>query len=313
LELAAQFVPAADEVYRLQNIQNGTDPECRLFQKFAEQGHYRRPGATRQGTYAVTPSGVLLASLNSNDPARVADMLRRALTKWQTLSREERLLPDDPRKRVANIKRPERFYPKDGLVLFVTSRDLPRAADKQKPAQKNWRQNQDYAWFTKREARQFLPKEPQAGKRHDIPLPIIHRIACAHLVDNVRGQTAPFEERQVEKARLVAEVTAVDGNVVTLRLEGETRAADEKGSRKHGLEMRLLGKASYSLTKERFQSFEMVALGARWGGTQNNSRHGDLDEGPIGLLFTLAGGGPCERVAPAFNQHRVYRAVASGK
>ena len=40
-----QFVPAADEVFRMQNLQTGTDPECRLFQKFAELGHYGgRPG-----------------------------------------------------------------------------------------------------------------------------------------------------------------------------------------------------------------------------------------------------------------------------
>lgn len=315
LELSAQFVPAADEVYRMQNLQTGTDPECRLFQKFAEVGHYRRPGATRQGTYAVTPSGVLLDSLNSNDPERVAGMLRRALAKWQTLTREERLLPDDPQKQVAEIKRPERFYPKDGLVLYVTSRDMPRGPEKEKPAKEDWRQlawNQDYAWFTRGEARQFLPAEPEVGKKHDIPLPIVHRIACAHLVDNVRGQTAPFEESQVKKARLVAEVTAVDRNLVTLRLEGETRTEAE-GTRPHGLDTRLLRKATYDLTKERFQSFEMVALGSRWGGTQYNVRRGDLDEAPIGLLFTLAGDGPCERVAPAFNQHPVYRPVVSGK
>ena len=139
-ELAAQFVPAADEVYRLQNLQTGTDPECRLFQKFAERGHYGgRPGTTRQGTYAATPSGVLLASINSNDPKRIADMLQRALAKWQTLSRAERLLPNDPRQQVADIKRPERFYPKDGLVLYVTSRDMPRDAQQTKPANGNWR------------------------------------------------------------------------------------------------------------------------------------------------------------------------------
>ena len=126
LKLAAKFVPAADEVYRMQN-QDGTDPECRLFQKFAELGHYGgRPGTTRQGTYATTPSGVLLGSINSNDPVRIADMLQRALAKWQTLSREDRMSSTDPQKQLADIKRPERFYPKDGLVLYVTSRDMPR-------------------------------------------------------------------------------------------------------------------------------------------------------------------------------------------
>jgi hypothetical protein len=316
LELTAKFVPAADEVYRLQNPQTGTDPECRLFQKFAELGHYGgRPGTTRQGTYAATPSGLLLASVNSNDPQRIADMLRRALAKWQTLSREQRLLPDDPHKQAAAIKRPERFYPQDGLVLYVTSRDMPRAAPQPQPAKGAWRQlawNQDYAWFTKREAKQFLPAQPQVGKKHELPLPVLHRIVCAHLVDNVRGQTAPFEESQVKKARLQTEVTAVNGNMVTLRLDGETRTAKE-GQRPHGLELRLLGKATYDLTKERFLTFEMVALGSRWGSTQLNGRKGDLDTAPIGLLFTLAKDNPCERVAPAFSQHRVYRSVVSAK
>jgi hypothetical protein len=114
LELAAKFVPAADEVYRMQNPQTGTDPECRLFQKFAELGHYRQPGTTRQGTYCVSPSGVLLGSINSNDPGRVLDLLAKSLAKWEALSREERLLPTDPKKQRAEIHRPERFYPEDG-------------------------------------------------------------------------------------------------------------------------------------------------------------------------------------------------------
>src|SRR5206468_9301402 len=143
--------------------------------------------------------------------------------------REERLLRTDHKKQLADIKRPERFYPKDGLVLYVTSRDLPREAPMVKPAKADWRLlawNQDYAWFTKAEARQFLPAKPQVGQKQEVPLPVLHRIACAHLVDNVRGQTSPFEESHVKKARLTSEVTAVEGDVVSLRLEGETLTAE---------------------------------------------------------------------------------------
>ena len=132
------------------------------------------------------------------------------------------------------------------------------------------------------------------GKKQDLPVPLLHRIACAHLIDNVRGQTSPFEESQVKKARLSAEVTAVDGDVVSLRLEGQTRTAIE-GRREHGLDMRLLGKATFDLAKGRFLTFELVAVGSRWGGTQLNGRRGDTDAAPIGILFTLAADSPCER------------------
>jgi hypothetical protein len=315
LKLAARFVPAADEVYRLQDLKTGTDPECRLFQKFAERGHYRRPGATRQGTYCVSPSGLLLGSANSNDPKRVADLLEKSLARWGTLRREERLLPADPREQLADIRRPERHYPEGGLVLHVTSRDLPREKTQAGPARAGWRElawNQDFAWFTRAEARQFVPAEAEVGKKQDLPVPLLRRIACAHLIDNVRGQTSPFEEGQVKKARLSAEVTAVDGDVVALRLEGQTRTAAE-GGREHGLEMRLLGRATFDLSGGRFRTFELVAVGSRWGGTRLNGRRGDADAAPIGILFTLAADGPCERVAPAFSRHPVYRPVVAGR
>jgi hypothetical protein len=324
LELASKFVRSADEVFRMQNLQTGTDPECRLFQKFSELGHYRSPGTTRQGTYAVSPSGVLLASVNSNDPKRIADMMQKSLAKWQTLTREERLLPYDPKTKVAEIKRPERYYPEDGLVLYVTSRDLPREPEKAKLQKQDWRLtawNQDYAWFTKTEAKQFLPppksgpkggeKGWQVGQKHDLPLPIVHRIVCAHLIDNVRGQTAPFDEKQVKKARLTAEITEIEGSIVWLHLEGQTLTDNDRNN--HGLDMRLLGKAMFDTIENKFLLFELVAVGSRWGGTTNNSRKGDFDTAPIGILFTLAGDGPCERIAPAFNNHKVYRPVIDVK
>lgn len=315
--MAAKFVPAADEVYRMQNLQTGTDPECRLFQKFSEIGHYRQPGATRQGTYCVSPSGVLLGSINSNDPKRILDLLEKSLAKWATLSREERLLPTDPAKQLPDIKRPERYYPEGGLVLTVTSRDMPRDTGKPKsepPAPPNrWETawNLDFAWFTKAEARQFLPPEPKVGAKQELPAPILNRIVCAHLIDNVRGQTAPFNENHIKKARLTSEVTAVDGNRVSLRLEGETSAAME-GVRRNSLDMKLVGTATFDLASGKFKAFEMAAVGIREGGTQNNGRRGDAAPNAIGILFTLAGDTPGERIAPAFNQHRTYRPVISG-
>ena len=67
-ELMASFVAVADEVGRLQR---GTDAESKLFQGFCEQGHYggrTQPTNTRQGIYAIAPSGRFLASINSTNP-----------------------------------------------------------------------------------------------------------------------------------------------------------------------------------------------------------------------------------------------------
>ena len=105
--LLKSFVASADEVNRLQS---GKDPECRLAQKVFEQGHYAgrtQPTNTRQGIYATTPSGVMLASINANDPKAIAGMLQRALDKWSTLSEAERMQTGDPSAATAQVNRPE--------------------------------------------------------------------------------------------------------------------------------------------------------------------------------------------------------------
>jgi hypothetical protein len=238
-------------------------------------------------------------------------LLREALEKWEKIAPGDRLPADDPKDRTSALRRAERFYPEGGLVLHVYSRDLPR--EEVAPGWRGKAWNQDYAWFRKEEARQFLPGgEPKPGQKHEVPAPLVRRLARAHLVDNVRGQTRPYDDRHVEKARLTAVVEAVDGDVVTLRLEGETRTAAEgvwhvgglrsrqATPQKRGFEANLLGRAAYDMKTERFQTFELVAVGTRWGATQFNVRQDDMDPAPIGVLFTLAGDSPWERVAPAF-------------
>ncbi|MCZ6682977.1 MAG: hypothetical protein O7B26_07320, partial [Planctomycetota bacterium] len=47
-----------------------------------------------------------------------------------------------------------------------------------------------------------------------------------------------------------------------------------------------------------YTAFEIVALGQRWGFTENNGRRKMSDSTPIGFVFTPAKEG--DRVAPAF-------------
>jgi hypothetical protein len=308
-ELTARFIPAADDVGHLQS---GSDAECRLFQKIAEQGHFAgrtQPSFTRQGTYATTADGKLLASWNKTDPRVVARMLREALEKWDRLKAEGRRFSGAGPLEIAQLNRALRLFPEDGLVLKVNTRDLPRDPPQQARWAESW--NQDFAWFTKEEAGQFLPGEIASGRSRAVPRPLVERLARFHFLDNVRGQTPPFPARAIEDATLNSRVTAVDGDVVFLRLEGRTKAV-QKGSwsnrsfedmnrpsvQERGLEVKLLGSARFDRKERQFASFELVAVGTRWGGTQYNCRYDDLPPAPFGAVLSLGGAHRSERVAP---------------
>jgi hypothetical protein len=308
-ELVRKFIPAADEVGRLQR---GDDEECRLFQKVAEQGHYAgrsRPSSTRQGTYATTADGRLLVSWNNNDPRFVAGKLREAIAKWEKLQAESRPPAEQAKIDVARLNRADRFYPEGGLVLKVNTRDLPRNP----PVEGRWADswNQDFAWFNKDEARQFVPDDREQGATREVPRELVERLARMHFVDNVRGQTTHFPRRAVEQAQLTSQITAIEGDVAVLRLEGHTKVEEEgrwsvggfrdsnrPSRQKRGMELALLGTARFDRAQQRFVAFEVVAVGTRWGGTQYNGRSRDLDPAPFGAVLTLAGDAKAERVAP---------------
>lgn len=325
-------MPVADEVWRLQR---GKEDDCRYFQTIAEQGHYAgksRPTDTRQGIYAAAPSGVLLASVNSNDAQVVAKMLTRGLAAWEALPAEKRRFaayaenqhsaepestgpadgPDAPpaaEKLACEPDRLEKLYPADGLVLRVTIRDLPRPIGARPPRAEVW--NDDFAWFRKAEARALLPDKIEVGAQHIAPPRLIARLARCNLVDFVFGQTVPFAENAVIAAEWTTQVTAIEGRRARITIRGHTRTATEgiwpiagfndmndPKKQRRGVSMRLLGHAEYDLDKERFVAFELAAIGTRFGATQFNGRHGDKDEAPLGFLFTLAEDTPDQRVAP---------------
>ena len=317
--LALRFVPAADEVGMLQR-KTTKGPEAEWFRTVAEQGHYGGrtvPTDTRQGIYAAAPSGVLLASMNHNDPRRVAAMLTKALAAWDAMSREKRLPPEALEKAPSDRKRWETLYPADGLVLRVHTRDAGRDVGREGAAGEggDWRRrawNLDFAWFHRDEALAMVPSERKPGARVDVPAPIVRRIARLYLVDDVRGQTPAYEDRAIEKASLSAEVARVEDRRVVLRLVGEARVV-AKGRwpvggvrdmnaptpQERGFDGKFLGRATFDVATGRFVAFELVALGSRWGATQYNGRTDDPGPAPMGVAFTLAGDSPADHVAPA--------------
>jgi hypothetical protein len=308
--LAARFVPAADEVWFLQHADT---PEAAWFRRVADEGHYkgRGPDTTRQGIYAATPSGRLLASINHNDPRRVAAMLTQALARWEALPRAERLAAE------AFAGAPWRWedlYPADGLALRVVTRDLPRPGAPAPARPADWRPaawNQDFAWFRRAEVDGFLPAPLEPGASRAVSDLITHRLARFGLVDIVRGQSEGYPADAVAHAALTSTVVAVRDGLVGLRLEGRVRLVqrgawrirglDEgpASAQERGVDGAWLGRAVWDPAAARFAAFELVWLGSRWGATRYNCRADDCDAAPMGAAFTLAGDTPADRVAPA--------------
>ena len=87
IEISKNFIPATDEVWRLQGV---VDKDASIFQEMANKGHYRKAGGSRQGIYVCSPNGSLLASVNSLDPDVVLETIKKGLDKWKELPEKDR-------------------------------------------------------------------------------------------------------------------------------------------------------------------------------------------------------------------------------
>lgn len=294
IKLTEQFVPATDEVWRLQR---GSDPECLFFQEMANHGHYGgQPDSTRQGIYVCAPSGKFLASINSNDPDRVLEMMNAGLRAWERTPDDERRLP--AASAIQPRHRWEDSVPRGGLIVNVISRDLPAGCDPTAPCEVKW--NQDFVWYSKEEARQWFGADPKRGDVHQLPDELVARLARFHFVDNVKGQTPRFSRSGVKGSQIATEVEEVTGSSLKLKITGLTTGAAGEGwwQSGNGVVTRVLGHATFDVEQDAFVEFEMVALGRRWGYTRHNARSRDAESGPLGYVFRLAAPN-AHRIAPA--------------
>lgn len=309
------FVPVALDCSVLQSQQ---DAEGDFFRLVAEQGHYGGrvvPTSTRQGQYACTADGMLLASINTRDAANMLAMMRSALDRWP--SRAGRRGDDGGDGPGAVPER--RGPPEGGLVLRVFTRDLPRAPAAGRDAAPggaagpDWRSravNHDHLWFTADEAALLVPDPALPGAARGAADGLARRVARFHMIDIVRGETPMWRPAEVGRAELRSTVEAVGAEGVRLRLDGSFRCAAQGtwavrpfGPRLEGLsrgfEARLLGRATWDPAARRFTAFEAVAAGVRWGGSEHNLRWDDLEPAPMAVLFELAdGSAPGDAIAP---------------
>ena len=316
--IGENFVPVTTNI---NHSQYRKDAEGRYFRKIAEQGHYAgrtRPTATRQGLYVATADGHLLASNNSSDANEVLKMMKQAVAKWQ----QRRVLgvTGSNEKIPKKIRRDKNYsvpFPKGGMILGQTCRDLPRPDDR---SFKNWRHNFDNVWLTPSEVAQFKPvssdgrgrpKTASKGQEYKIDDSVIRRLAQFHFVDQVNGEASSWDETDVKEASLNATVVDVAKNRVKIKLNGHAKCVKPptgnrnpfSGSRidkERGVDLKVSGYLVFNTQKDQFISFDLVAHGARWGAATYNFRQQDMGPAPIGFAFRLLETKPENMTQPKF-------------
>lgn len=293
-ELTKDFIPVAEDSGRL--MYDKSFPAYDLFKRENTEP------STTQGFYVFTPSGHLLGR-SWYKPEEVIQLLREASEKWDRIPKEER---DALAKGARSVKEEDALYPKDGFVIHSYLRDLPREKGS---ARKEW--NQEFTWFKKNEARQFVPLKIKVGQQHEVPKFLVHRLARFTLIDSVVGGTLPYKDEHVKMANMTARVTDLNAGIANIEFEGNTAVEEvgewsvfhdgkEKGPQKRGCVFKIIGTAEFNVSNQKFTSFELVACGNRWGGTQFNWRDSDTDVAPIGVVCFMASKEPWERLRPLY-------------
>jgi hypothetical protein len=307
-ELARKFVCVSlDQVPLLFGNDAVKNEEREFFKRVTDQVTAEWAGASRQGTYVVTPSGKLLESRGlwkvgwegMERQKDIVHIMEHGLEQWSKMPAAERRREPGMKLPVETTNDWDKLYPADGLVLRMNCRDLPRKEGEWSQVIWNdavW-ENLDYVWFRKNEALQWVPQSITTGASWDIPTPLVERLIRFHMIDNVRCHVAKlFRKEDLQKARLTGKVVEVRGNSVLLRYEGESRA--ERLDTKVGYESKILGHAVFNVASGRFTSFELIAVGTRWGHQETRE---SASPTPLGFIFVLPqGNDPRDHAPPRF-------------
>ncbi len=288
------FIPVVDNVSKSQIRQ---DAHGEFFRKIAEQGHYRGrtiPTDTRQGLYAATADGKLLASVNSTQVGRVQRLLGDAVRIWKKTTAAER----SPKIKKSVLTDPK-FSPKpptNGLILRMIARDLPRAAKARRTDLTQ--QNIDHVWIHKEDMLSMIPEDPAKGQLVPIPKIVARRLAQFNLMDNVRGEASPFDPDEVNLDNIGLKVVKVSEETIKFVVYGHSSAAKPPSRKTNpftgfridkemGTDLVWSGAVVFDRKLQKFTRFDLLAAGERWGGCVYNFRDNDLGRSPIGFAFQV--------------------------
>ncbi len=280
-----------EDAGNLNRVRN--NPDHVFFKRFGEQvpkPEWNHPG-TKQGIYFMGPDAEYLeAKFASSHAADILARMKRALAKWETL-RQEKSYSNSPVPQVSTGP-PISVIGNKPMILQVNLRDLPRSEIDRSGARfedvgrmnepwfefGKWAWNQN--WIGLDDPRAFVTTSTTA-----VPVSpaIVRRIAMEVLVDNVRGQAPTWRPEHIKDATLTMRRFAVAGSKSTMEYMGAARM--EAGAQSYACT--IYGQGVWNESTEKFDSFDLVAIGERRGAWQYNSRENDRGPAPMGVALSV--------------------------
>ena len=300
--ITEHFIPVADDVTKLQNVD---DEIGRFFRGVAVQGHMKgrsRPENSHQGIYAFAADGTHLASGNPLQAEKTLALIQDAQTRWSEMVTDAGSAP-------VQAAAAADAYPTGGAVLRVAARDLPRPNGLPPEVARYATQwNFDHVWLRPEDVRGFVPATIEAGAQRQVSQELLERIARFHLRDMVRGEPQVWGPDSAERLEMTSRVTEIGEGSATLALDGGVVLREHVAFRDahkevdwafdNVLDATMTGEAVWNIAEERFVRFDLLVAGQREGAHRYNVRTADPGPAPIGFAFELAGDEPWERTPP---------------
>lgn len=315
IELLDRFVPVVDSPsnYTGYGVQvDHSRLQYRLVDQILGQTDYRQISGA-QGLYVVTPSGKLIAGTTQHSkPSRVLDEMRKGLEAYSRLPKSERLLPRAPDPRTDKIETltDDPKPPRDGLVLRMVSRGLPTPGVSEQDTRHPSFYKLDRVWFTREQARSFLPADLKAGAKTQVRGPALNLLVRLNLGTFLQPNPA-WNAEDVRQVVLNSEVTTVNGKLIEVRLNGNAELRSDNRFNRRSYTPKLLGSASYDTQTQSFTKFELLAVGTHTVGDVGEDARvyaSGPKSMPLGVLFTINGTNANDRVVPHF--YRAYNSIS---
>ncbi len=302
-----RFVPVVDNPANYDRA-DSSRLEYRLVERILSQTEYGRISGA-QGLYIVTPSGRLIAGVNSHSSAdRTLAEMHKGLEAYAELSKSDRLLPRTPDSRTDKLDLPieNAEPPRDGLVLRMVSRGLPFPGVNERDTRHTSYYKLDRVWYTREQAREFLPAEMKVGAKARVRGPALAILVRLNLGVFIQPNPA-WNAEDVRSAVLNSEVTAVKAGIVDLRFDGQAEMQANHQFNQRSYSPKLLGRASYDTNSQKFVNFELLAVGTHTMGP--GERVDGPAAAPLGVFFTLNGDNANDEAVPHY--YRQYNWIAS--